>query len=218
LPRLIDRFGRPVSGQMPGLVEALVDDNVDPDGLGRVKLKFPTLPDMPKSFWARLVMPMAGRDRGWMTIPEKGDEVLVAFVRGDINHAIVLGSLYNGVDVPPYANEDLQNNLRVFQSRSGHRLTFDDTCGAERVELVLHNEEIRVIWDSANKTLSVYSGKDIIIEAADSITMKCTDFILEASNSINMSAGQSAELKAGMSCTVDGGTALTLKSTMTSIN
>jgi uncharacterized protein involved in type VI secretion and phage assembly len=163
-------------------------------------------------------MPMAGRNRGWMTIPEIDDEVLVAFVHGDINHAIVLGSLYNGVDTPPYANEDEENNLRVFQSRSGHRLTFDDTSGAERVELVLHNEEIRVIWDSANKTLGVYSGKDIIIEAKDTISIKCTDFILDASNSINMKAGMNAEIKTGMDCTIDGGQTLTLKSSMTNIN
>ena len=60
--------------------------------------------------------------------------------------------------------EDGENNLRVFQSRSGHRLTFDDTNGAEKVSLILHNQEIKVIWDSANKQLSVYCGKDIIIE------------------------------------------------------
>jgi uncharacterized protein involved in type VI secretion and phage assembly len=203
---------------MPGLVEALVENNVDPEGMGRVKLKFPTLPDMPSSFWARLVMPMAGQNRGWMTIPEINDEVLVAFVHGDINHAIVLGSLYNGIDTPPYANEDLMNNLRVFQSRSGHRLTFDDTTGAERIELVLHNEEIRVIWDSANRTLGVYSGRDIIIEAKNTISVKCTDFILDASNSINMKAGMNAEFKTGQNCTVDGGQTLTLKSAMTNIN
>ena len=132
MPKVTDRQGRPVSGQMPGLVEAIVVDNVDPDKLGRVKLKFPMLPEMPESFWARLVMPMAGQKRGWMTIPEVDDEVLVAFVHGDINHAIVIGALYNGVDVPPYANEDGNNDLRVFQSRSGHRLTFDDKDGDER--------------------------------------------------------------------------------------
>ena len=138
MPKVTDRQGRPVSGQMPGLVEAIVVDNKDPDKLGRVKLKFPMLPEMPESFWARLVMPMAGKKRGWMTIPEVDDEVLVAFVHGDINHAIVIGSLYNGVDVPPYANEDGNNDLRVFQSRSGHRLTFDDKSGDERIELIVH--------------------------------------------------------------------------------
>ncbi len=218
LPKVTDRFGRPVSGQMPGLVEAIVIDNVDPDELGRVKLKFPILPDAPESFWARLVMPMAGRERGWMTIPEIDDEVLVAFVHGDINNAIVIGSLFNGVDTPPYANEDGENNLRVFQSRSGHRLTFDDTSGAERIELILHNEEIRLIWDSANKVLSVYCGKDMIIESLETISIKCKDFILEADESINLNAGQTMDVTTGAGCSVDGGSELTLKASMTYIN
>lgn len=218
MPKVTDRQGRPFSGQMPGLVEAIVIDNVDPDQLGRVKVKFPTLPEMPEGYWARLVMPMAGRERGWMTIPEIDDEVLVSFVHGDINHAIVMGSLYNGVDTPPYANEDGENNLRVFQSRSGHRLTFDDTAGAERIELISHNEEIRFIWDSAEKVLSIYSGKDIIIEAKETISLKCKDFILEADNSISITAGTTMDIETGQTCTVNGGNQLTMKASMTLIN
>jgi uncharacterized protein involved in type VI secretion and phage assembly len=202
---------------MPGMVEGLVTDNVDPEKLGRVRVKFPTLPDMPDSWWARLAMPMAGRERGWMTIPEVGDEVLVSFVHGDHDNAVVLGSLYNGVDTPPYANEDGDNNLRVFQSRSGHRLTFDDTSGEERIELITHNEEIRIIWDAKEKVLSVYSGKDIIVEAKETISWKCKDFIVEASNSISMKT-TTMEVKTDSSCTVDGGGALTLTSSMTKIN
>jgi uncharacterized protein involved in type VI secretion and phage assembly len=202
---------------MPGMVEGLVTDNVDPEKLGRVRVKFPTLPDMPDSWWARLAMPMAGRERGWMTIPEVGDEVLVSFVHGDHDNAVVLGSLYNGVDTPPYANEDGDNNLRVFQSRSGLRLTFDDTSGEERIELITHNEEIRIIWDAKEKVLSVYSGKDIIVEAKETISWKCKDFIVEASNSISMKT-TTMEVKTDSSCTVDGGGALTLTSSMTKIN
>jgi uncharacterized protein involved in type VI secretion and phage assembly len=218
VPKVTDRSGRPVAGQMPGLVEALVVDNKDPEKLGRVKLKFPTLPEGPESHWARLVMPMAGKERGWMTIPEVGDEVLVAFAHGDVQNAMVLGALYNGVDTPPYANEDGNNDLRVFQSRSGHRLTFDDKDGDERVELILHNEEIRVIWDAKEKVLSLYSGKDIIVEAKETISMKCKDFILEAASTINMKSGTSTELKTGSDCAVDGGGQLTLKASLTRIN
>ncbi|MFZ5476389.1 MAG: phage baseplate assembly protein V [Myxococcota bacterium] len=217
MPKVTDRHGHPVSGQMPGLVEALVVDNVDPEKLGRVKVKFPTLPEMPESYWARLAMPMAGRERGWMTIPEVDDEVLVSFMHGDHDHAIVLGSLYNGVDTPPYANEDEENNLRVFQSRSGHRLTFDDTAGAERMELISHNEEIRIIWDSANKTLSVYSGKDIIVEAVETISWKCKDYIVEAQNSISMKC-LNMDVTTTAACTVNGGTSLVLTAAMTRIN
>ena len=210
--------GKPVSGQMSGVVEGLVVDNVDPEQLGRVKVKFPLLPDAPESYWARLSMPMAGQERGWMTIPEIGDEVLVSFVRGDINDAIVVGSLYNGVDTPPYANEDEENNLRVFQSRSGHRLTFDDTEGAERIELILHNEEIQVIWDSANKVLSVYSGKDIIIEAKEKISMKCTDFMLEASNSISVKAGADMTVEAGANLNQQAGGTLSMEASLIKLN
>ena len=218
VPKVTDRMGRPVSGQMPGLVEALVVDNVDPESMGRVKVKFPTLPEMPESYWARLVMPMAGQDRGWMTIPEVDDEVLVAFVHGDINNAIVIGSLYNGVDTPPYANEDGENNLRVFQSRSGHRVTFDDTSGSERIELTTCNEEVWIVWDAAAKTLAVYAGQDIIIEAGNKIDLKCTDFKLEASSSVSVKAGSTLKVEAGSSATVNGGGQLTLTAGTTSIN
>ena len=153
-----------------------------------------------------------------MTIPEIEDEVLVSFVHGDHDHAIVLGSLYNGKDTPPYANEDKENNLRVFQSRSGHRLTFDDTKGEERIELISHNEEIRIIWDSKEKVLSVYSGKDIIVEAKETISWKCKDFIVDASNSISMKAGTEMKVETGTSCTVNGGGSLTLTASMTKIN
>ena len=210
--------GKPVSGQMAGVVEGLVIDNVDPEQLGRVKVKFPLLPDAPESYWARLAMPMAGQERGWMTIPEIGDEVLVSFVRGDINDAIIVGSLYNGEDTPPYANEDEENNLRVFQSRSGHRLTFDDTEGEERIELILHNEEIQVIWDSANKVLSVYSGKDIIIEAKEKISMKCTDFMLEASETISVKSGTDMTVEAGANLNQEAGGTLSMQASLIKLN
>lgn len=218
MARITDRHGRPLSGQLPGLVEAVVIDNVDPEKLGRVKVKFVSLPDETESTWCRLSMPMAGQKRGWMTIPEKGDEVLVSFVHGDVSNAIVVGSLYNGVDTPPYANEDGANNLRVFQSRSGHRLTFDDTAGAERIELILNNEEIRVIFDSTTKTLAVYSGKDLIIEAKETISLKCKDFVLEADEKVTVSSGETIDITAGELFSIDGGEELVLTAADVQIN
>ena len=218
MANVTDRYGRPRSGQMAGLVEAIVIDNVDPEQMGRVKVKYPMLPDAPESYWARLVMPMAGKERGWVTIPEVDDEVLVSFIRGDINNAIVVGSLYNGKDTPPYANEDGDNNLRVFQSRSGHRLTFDDTDGAERVELILHNEEIKVIWDSTEKVLSVYSGKDIILEAKENFSLKCKDFIVDASNSVNIQSGANTTLEAGANLNQQAGATMGLEASLIKLN
>ena len=218
MPSATDRHGRPTSGQLPGLVEALVVDNVDPEKLSRVKVKFPTLPDAPESYWARLCMPMAGQERGWVTIPEVGDEVLVSFAHGDISHALVVGALFNGVDTPPYANEDGKNNLRVFQSRSGHRVTFDDTSGDERIEIITKGEEVRLVLDAKNKTLTVYSSKDIVVEAKETITMKCKDFVLEATQSASVSAGTTMDVTTTDKLTVNGGTSLVLTSQNTRIN
>ena len=43
----------------------------------------------------------AGNGYGSFFVPEVGDEVLVAFVQGDMRYPIILGGLYNGEDKPP---------------------------------------------------------------------------------------------------------------------
>ncbi len=96
-----DQRGRPATRpQISGVVPAIVTSVKDPDKLGRVKIKLPWLADSYESWWARTVQPGAGKDRGAAVLPEVGDEVLVAFAQGDLEHPYVLGGLYNGEDKP----------------------------------------------------------------------------------------------------------------------
>ena len=113
-------------GYAKGVALALVTQNKDPEGLGRVKLRFPWESQPRESDWARCAVPMAGKDRGTYFLPEIGDEVLVAFEREDMRFPYVLGALWNGQDKPPESNSNGQNDRRVIKSRSGHKLTFDD--------------------------------------------------------------------------------------------
>ena len=83
MAQVTDRFGRPHDTTIPFMVCALVIDNVDPENLGRVKVKYPYFPDAPESYWVRVITPMAGRERGWVSLPEVGDEVLVSFEHGN---------------------------------------------------------------------------------------------------------------------------------------
>ena len=204
MAKVTDRYGRPVAGTMHGLVEGIVDKNdEDPAGIGRVRVRFPTLPDAPGSYWARVVTPMAGNERGWVSLPEVEDEVLVAFLHGDIHHAVVVGALFNGQDKPPYANEDGDNNIRMFKSRSGHTVTFDDTSGGEKIEMVTSGEAVKVVYDAANKKLSVTCSGDIELEAKQAFKVTCTDFKVSAKAGVSLEATGDAKL-AGASTTIEG--------------
>ena len=99
--------------QIAGVVPAVVTSAKDPDQLGRVKIKLPWLADTYESWWARTVQPGAGKDRGAAILPEVGDEVLVAFAQGDLEHPYVLGGLYNGVDKPDGGWADHVDGTRV---------------------------------------------------------------------------------------------------------
>jgi len=109
-----------------GVSMAIVADNEDPQGLGRVKVTYPWRSASDESYWARIAAPMAGPDRGAYFLPEEGEEVLVGFEDGDFEHPYVLGALWNGEDSPPETNQDGENNVRTVRSRAGHEVTFDD--------------------------------------------------------------------------------------------
>jgi uncharacterized protein involved in type VI secretion and phage assembly len=82
------------------LVVAIVTDNKDPDKLGRVKVRYPTLAENVESGWARIVRGASGKERGAVALPEVNDEVIVAFENGDVRRPFVLGALFNGKDTP----------------------------------------------------------------------------------------------------------------------
>jgi uncharacterized protein involved in type VI secretion and phage assembly len=170
-----------------GVAVAIVTNNQDPDGVGRVKVKFPWLADDLESSWARVSTPMSGqKEWGVQFIPEVDDEVLVAFEFGDVNRPVVVGSLYNGVDKPALTNSDGKNNIRQIKTRSGHILIFDDTDGSEKITIRDKTEKQEIVFDAASKKITIKSDDKIELEATNEINLKSKKIVLKSDMELSL--------------------------------
>jgi uncharacterized protein involved in type VI secretion and phage assembly len=152
-----------------GVVIGIVTNNNDPQKMGRVKIKFPWRESSDESNWTRIATAMAGKDRGTYFLPEVGDEVLVSFEHGNIQHPYVIGALWNGQDKPPETNKNGKNDIRTIKSRSGHKIIFNDEQGKESLEIETKSGQKIVLDDSAGKEkveITDKNGNKILIESA----------------------------------------------------
>jgi len=190
-----------------GVVVGIVTNNRDPLELGRIKVKFPWLSDNDESNWARIASPMAGKERGIFFLPEVDDEVLLVFEHGDINRPYVIGSLWNGKDLPPETNSDGKNNLRLMKSRSGHIIKIDDSEGKEKIEIIDMTGNNMISIDSGNNKISFKCEGDIEISAVNGkITLEAKDLDLKSSASTKVEASSGMDLKASGNMNIKGST------------
>lgn len=190
-----------------GVVVGLVTNNQDPDGLGRVKVKFPWLSDEDESHWARVAAPMAGNDRGVYFLPEVEDEVLVAFEHGDPRFPYVVGALWNGKDLPPAKNDDGKNNVRVIKSRSGHVIRLTDEDGKEKIEIVDKSEKNSLVIDTAKNTITITSDKDIVLSApSGAIKLDAKTIEIKSSAATKLESGSGMDVKASGTMNIKGAT------------
>ncbi|MER6917284.1 phage baseplate assembly protein V [Streptomyces sp. NPDC000594] len=170
-----------------GVVEALVVEN-DGDDEGRVKLSFPWFDGSTVTDWCRVAQPYAGGGYGAVLVPEKGDEVLVAFVHGDMRFPIVVGGLYNGQDKPPTAR-DGGRDQKMFRTRHGHEVVLDDDASAAAVRITSAAGHV-VELDDAGKAIRVTAapGGSVTVSAQGDITLKAPKVTVD-SPSIDLGGG-----------------------------
>ena len=169
-------------GVVIGVAVALVTQNKDEEGLCRVKVSYPWHDKPRESYWARLSMPMGGKERGLVFIPEVGDEVVVAFEREDLRFPFVLGALWNGKDRPPLANDDGKNAKRILQSRKKHYLLFDDNGFA--------------VQDERGNVVKVDSNSGAMtIEATGQLKIKAATISIQATGTLELQAGATMTIR-----------------------
>lgn len=218
------KAGQIGGGNASTMTIGIVTDNVNDKGDYRVKVKFPTLPagkssgQQEESFWCRIsAMGAGGGGRGAFWLPEKEDEVLVAFVNGDFNQAVVMGSMWNGMDKPSIANLDAKsatgrfnadhgdfrgkadakkNDIRSFSSRAKHELIFNDNAGSPRVTIHSGQKHRIVLNDDGNQPskIEIYDGKEenyVLIDTKNkkiTIESKTGDILIKAKEKVRIEA------------------------------
>lgn len=199
--------GDKLSGVFIGIVTSLNDK----EGLGRVKVKFPWRECNDESYWARVATMAAGKDRGSYFQPEVEDEVLVAFVNGNINDPYIIGCLWNGNDKPPVKDSEGKNNIRKIKSRSGHEIIFNDDNEKKEEKLEVHSKSGHsIVLDDSDKkekiTITDKTGKNkIIIDSVkNSLTIESVEKLKIKSKEIEIEADLGLKIKAGATLDIQG--------------
>ncbi|WP_406458072.1 VgrG-related protein [Streptomyces sp. NBC_00876] len=192
-------------GRCTGLVSGTVTDTQDPEGSGRVKVRFPWLSDEYASDWARTAQ-SGGTGGGEAFIPEVGDEVLVGFEHGHLDRPYVLAGLYNGKDRPggggggggggaagggpaapagaaaPGGGSDLVDpttgavNRRAFASKGGNQLELLDAAnGPQGVRLSTGDGKLTIDLDRRGTAIVIESDGRVTIEAKEKVSIKAAE-------------------------------------------
>ena len=173
-----------------GVVEAIVTKVIDdPEHECRVTLRFPFFDGATaESDWCRVAQPYAGNGYGAVFVPEVGDEVLVAFVHGDMRFPIVLGGLYNGMDKPP-TDRTASLDQKMVRTKHGHQVVLDDSQGQEAIRITTAGGH-ELILDDAGRTVAVTgNGVKITLDDSGTVTVQGTNVTVQGST-VTVEAGQ----------------------------
>ena len=232
----------PIQGPQTAVVVGPAGEEIWCDKYGRVKVQFRWdrygKANESSSCWLRVAQNLAGRRWGMVFIPRIGQEVVVAFEEGDPDHPFIIGSLYNGQDMPPYPLAEHKTKTVIFKSNSTlggngfNEIRIEDKKGQEQVFIhAERNADLRIKknrFETIGDHSHLIMGKDHLVEVKgdrhDHVVgdeNKKVDGIvsLEAGMDIQekagmkhaLSAGMEIHLKAGLNVVIESGTTLTLK-------
>lgn len=192
------------------------------DAQGRVRIKFHWDPETgdKTSCWVRVAQPMAGKGYGSQFLPRAGQEVLVSFVNGDPDQPVVVSSVYNSTNKPPYPSANAtQTGVMTKLAGESNELRFDDkkdneqlylhaakdmtkeivndyteTVGGEMKSTITKNVTQVVeqqITASAKEGINYDTDKSYQLSAKESINQQGKDITLTADDTLTLEVGSS---------------------------
>lgn len=209
---------------------ATVVSNADPESKGRVQVQFHwQKADGLKTDFIRVMTPDAGSseltetNRGFVFIPEEGDQVMVGFEYGDPNRPFILGSMFTGKTGAGGGDQNIKKSL---VTRGGHTIELDDTEGEEKIT-IKDKDGSTIIFDTKEKSLYVqsvetmeFSAKNIVLNAEENISLNAkenvevsteADTILIAKGELNLQSDGATSVKSKDKLAMEATSDATLK-------
>jgi uncharacterized protein involved in type VI secretion and phage assembly len=197
IPSVLKYRPVPEGIQMPVATSLLaeVTQNNDPQGQGRVQVKFMTVNDMRSEIWLRVMTPNAGglvksyngagndpgiveKNRGIVFIPEPGDQVMIGFEHGDPNRPYVMGSMFHGGNA---AGGKENNAIKSIITASGHTIEFDDAEATQGITIKDRNGNV-IHVDT--------KGKNIEITTPATMTLNSKNMKINVDESLDITVGK----------------------------
>lgn len=177
-PADFDENAFPHSEQQP----AIVKDNNDPLGMGRVRVQFLWQAKRNEMTpWIRVVQPYTGGGKGFYFVPEIGEEVLVDFEGGNAERPFVLGAHYNGE-----AKSGYTPTTKAIHTKSGTKILLNDAEGSVMIEDPSGN----IYAMDGKGNIKVQAPKNITFVAGENISLRATASIdIDAGVDISETAG-----------------------------
>ncbi len=159
-----------IIGTQTAIVVGPPDEEVWTDNLGRIMLLFYWDRVSPRDGsagpWVRVAAPWAGKGYGNFTIPRIGNEVVVDFLENDPDKPLVVGSVYNGEQTPPFDGGEggLQMGAKSRTSPGGNgnnEISLKDAKGKELITIHAQKDE----------TISVGNDQSTTVENDQTITV-----------------------------------------------
>jgi type VI secretion system secreted protein VgrG len=178
-----------VRGCQTAFVVGPSGEEIFTDKYGRVKVQFhwdrEGKNNEKSSCWMRVASFWAGKNWGAVHIPRIGQEVVVDFLEGDPDRPLIVGSVYNAENMPPYTlpGERTKSCVKSRSSKGGgasnfNEIRFEDKKGSEEVYVqaekdlnaLVKNDETREVGH--NLTIKVGNNRKVTITMNDSETVQ----------------------------------------------
>lgn len=170
---------------------ATVIANADPEGQGRVQVRFDWQMNDTTHF-VRVMSPDAGgtdqitQNRGYVAIPEVGDQVMVNFVHSHPDRPFVMGGMFHG---GIGLGGGVDNRVKSIQTRSGHRIVFTE------------DESIIITDKSGNEIHLDTTGSNINITAPETMTLNCKNMNINVGENMTTTVGMNKSDNIGLNNT-----------------